>query len=690
MASNVTPGADNWGSSAGGGLEGLAMNVADNRPRESGVEAVRGIPPAYLPQQEQGQPTLPTVGEEARTTQPQAAYTGYAEENPFESEEERYRPTQQQGAVERYDRSRSPYHDDQYGRSPPPPQHRPNPQIMVGGAPLLSPGLGHGHTQGHGGPAAGQVYAPSQAGYGYNTPQDAAINRYSQRIDPAWQLNDPSAIADDDDDGLSYGNQKAKYATNHGDNSTFSLGGSSTGTGHAAKGALGGAVAGGLLGGLLGRSGANTPGSVDNVPLYGAQPAMSMGSINGVPSAGMNADADRYTGNAQFLREEKASKLAAQKAKKRKYVWITVGVVAFIVIAAVVGAVVGTMLTKKDNKTASKPPGSSAEDDLANNGDLGKNSKEIKALMANPDLHKVFPGMDYTPMSTQYPDCLHHPPSQNNITRDIAVLSQLTNVVRLYGTDCNQTEMVLHAIDRLEIKDSMKVWLGVWQDKNVTTNARQLEQMYKVLEDYGDSYFNGVIIGNEMLYREDTTIPELSKLVTGVKANFTKMGLKALPIATSDLGDAWTQQLADAVDVLMSNIHPFFTGKPVRDAAEFTWQFWQWQNVPLKADMSNNFIGETGWPTKGGMSCGYDSNVTTCPDGSVAGIEELNEFMEQWVCPALTNGTNYFWFEAFDEPWKIMYNEEGKEWEDQWGLMDVNRNLKPGVKIPDCGGKTVG
>ena len=42
MASNVTPGADNWGSSAGGGLEGLAMNVADNRPRESGVEAVRG------------------------------------------------------------------------------------------------------------------------------------------------------------------------------------------------------------------------------------------------------------------------------------------------------------------------------------------------------------------------------------------------------------------------------------------------------------------------------------------------------------------------------------------------------------------------------------------------------------------------------------------------------------------------
>ncbi len=34
-------------------------------------------------------------------------------------------------------------------------------------------------------------------------------------------------------------------------------------------------------------------------------------------------------------------------------------------------------------------------------------------------------------------------------------------------------------------------------------------------------------------------------------------------------------------------------------------------------------------------------------------------------------------------------DEPGKEWEDKWGLMDVNRNLKPGVVIPSCGGKTV-
>ncbi|KAJ6436507.1 putative AC9 transposase [Purpureocillium lavendulum] len=49
----------------------------------------------------------------------------------------------------------------------------------------------------------------------------------------------------------------------------------------------------------------------------------------------------------------------------------------------------------------------------------------------------------------------------------------------------------------------------------------------------------------------------------------------------------------------------------------------------------------------------------------------------------------YLWFEAFDEPWKIRFNEKGKEWEDKWGLLDVNRKLKDGVKIPSCSGQTV-
>lgn len=41
-------------------------------------------------------------------------------------------------------------------------------------------------------------------------------------------------------------------------------------------------------------------------------------------------------------------------------------------------------------------------------------------------------------------------------------------------------------------------------------------------------------------------------------------------------------------------------------------------------------------------------------------------------------------FSAFDEPWKVVYNTPGKEWEDKWGLMNVNRDLKDGLVIPTC------
>jgi hypothetical protein len=46
-------------------------------------------------------------------------------------------------------------------------------------------------------------------------------------------------------------------------------------------------------------------------------------------------------------------------------------------------------------------------------------------------------------------------------------------------------------------------------------------------------------------------------------------------------------------------------------------------------------------------------------------------------------------FEAYDEPWKTSFDTDTQKWESKWGLMDENRNVKDGLKIPDCGGTTV-
>ena len=267
--------------------------------------------------------------------------------------------------------------------------------------------------------------------------------------------------------------------------------------------------------------------------------------------------------------------------------------------------------------------------------------------MNNPNLKKVFPGMDYTPLNAQYPDCLTTPPSQNNITADIAVLSQLTNVVRLYGTDCNQTEMVLHSLSQLNLQPSdMTLWLGVYLDSNQTTNTRQLAQMWDVLHTLptdSASPLAGIIVGNEVLYSKYLSEAQLIDTLTSVKQNLSSMGLGAVPVATSDLGDNWNGQLAQAADVIMANVHPFFAGVTPDQAPGWAWDFWQQNDVVLDRQKPN-VISEIGWPSEGGNDCGTQNQA--CPNptaGAVASVPNMNQFMEGFVCQSMKNNTNYFW-----------------------------------------------
>ncbi|CCF34942.1 endo-beta-1,3-glucanase [Colletotrichum higginsianum] len=501
--------------------------------------------------------------------------------------------------------------------------------------------------------------SPASSPYGYNDYYND--NPYYQRHPGHLGVVDPNSIADDGDDGLEYGRSRS------GRNSMLSLSNSDR-TGRSKAAAAGAAAAGGAAAtGLM----ANR-----NVSGYYDPKDVATGYQNGsaVDLGGQE--------KSEWLRNEK-------KSGKKWKICIIVAVV-LVIIGAITGGIVGGLVSRSNREGGSSKSGQgqSADDDKSSNGDLNINSSEIKELMNNKQLHKVFPGMDYTPINTQYPECIHNPPSQNNITRDLAVLSQLTNTIRLYGTDCNQTQMLIHSIQQLKMEDTIKIWMGVWQDKNTTTNARQLEQMWDILDVYGDKYFEGVIVANEILFRQEMTEAALGNLLAEVRTNLTAKGL-SLPVATSDLGDDWTASLAAKSDYIMANIHPFFSGTNANDAAMWTYAFWENQAGGFfKPDKKKNVIAEVGWPTKGGMNCG-DGTAVNCPTRSVAGISELNELLDEWVCPALANGTNYFWFSAFDEPWKIKFNEKNKEWEDQWGLMDVNRNIKSGVVIPDCGGKTV-
>lgn len=451
---------------------------------------------------------------------------------------------------------------------------------------------------------------------------DTPYNRYSssaQNLAPQMGAINPLELADDDDWGMDTNPQNKRRSF-----VPFGHGSSRDGS---RQGSPGSSINAGVLG-----AGAAAAGGASAF----AATRDGNGNYNAVPTAN----------GSNELVAEKSWKKPDDLRKRKKNMWIAIIVIAIVVLGAILGGVLGAMLSRSGGKDGQGSSGGTTAGDVTadNKDDLGIDSSEIKGLMNNPNLHKVFPGMDYTPLNTQWPACLDVPPSQNNITRDMAVMSQLTNAVRLYGTDCNQTQMLIHAIDRLEIKDTMKLWLGVWLDGNDTTNSRQIDQTWQILDDYGCDYFKGIIIGNEVLYREDLTVTQLLGHISDFKKNITDHKCQ-LPVAMADLGDNWTAEMATKVDIVMSNVHPFFAGVDVSLAAGWTWNFWQQNDVALTASNANikQVVAEVGWPSAGGKNCGQSPTCDDTVKGSVAGIDEMNQFMEDWICPSMKNGTEYFW-----------------------------------------------
>lgn len=106
-------------------------------------------------------------------------------------------------------------------------------------------------------------------------------------------------------------------------------------------------------------------------------------------------------------------------------------------------------------------------------------------------------------------------------------------------------------------------------------------------------------------------------------------------------------QLILAPHSFMANVHPFFGGLPIDEAADWTWLFFEGNDVNVAAAAPNNpdvYIDETGWPSNSLTA----ENMTY--EAATAGVPELQTFLDTYPCVANTNGTHYFFFSGYDEP----------------------------------------
>lgn len=225
-------------------------------------------------------------------------------------------------------------------------------------------------------------------------------------------------------------------------------------------------------------------------------------------------------------------------SRKKKLLLIAGGVSLVVLIAIAVAVGVSVSKSKK------------AVSDLKTAGVVESKKNDPSDFEKDSRLKRSFYAMCYTPMNAQYPDC---GATQANVTEDIQLLSQLTPRLRLYGSDCGVSEMVLTAIE--ETKVNMSAWLALWVDDDEDTWQRQLSTTQTVLKKHGVDHVEGLIVGNEYVLNGGS-ITTLVTRINQVRSWVQDQKFdKTIQIATADAGSVITTAMAEAVDVVMANTH---------------------------------------------------------------------------------------------------------------------------------------
>jgi len=222
--------------------------------------------------------------------------------------------------------------------------------------------------------------------------------------------------------------------------------------------------------------------------------------------------------------------------------------------------------------------------------------------------------------------------------------------------------------------------------------SRQLALVLDAIKTYGTDHVKGVTVGNEFMLNwlgsNGATDPNsaignqgaqlLLTNITDTRNQLKALNLpKTIQVGTSDAGSYFNKLVLQAVDYGMANVHPWFGNVSIQDAASWTWEFFQEQNVQPASLLSNKptmYIAETGWPSSS-LDAGNESN-----GASTASITNLQYFLDHFVCQANTNQTGYFYFEFQDQLWQA---KQFGGVEGSWGLFTDNKTLKA-VNIPTC------
>jgi exo-beta-1,3-glucanase (GH17 family) len=172
---------------------------------------------------------------------------------------------------------------------------------------------------------------------------------------------------------------------------------------------------------------------------------------------------------------------------------------------------------------------------------------------------------------TDFPFTLVDVPTDNGTflpKRHLEIFTDLMSYqrIRLYGADCNQTSLVMDAIQRTKV--NMTVYIGNYpvSTDNNTAYLRQRDELVKAIDDFGTDNIGGVTVGNEFMLNYMTAHgtndpnsaiaePGAELLIADIddtRSNLTSMDLpKTLLVGTSDAGSYFSNEVMEKVDYIV-------------------------------------------------------------------------------------------------------------------------------------------
>src|SRR5712672_2143304 len=265
-----------------------------------------------------------------------------------------------------------------------------------------------------------------------------------------------------------------------------------------------------------------------------------------------------------------------------------------------------------------------------------------------PDFKGILPSVSYAPFEgTAHPD-VDNIPNAEKIRADLRTLAPLTRAIRLYSST-GGGELVPSVANEV----GLKVTVGAWIDKNADRNEREMLSAIDLAR--RNSNVNGIVVGNETIYRGEQKIEDLIKLIQGVKGSVN------VPVTTGEIWNIWLEhpELASSVDFIAAHILPYWEGFSDKQAVD--------QALIIYQKLRDAFpgkrivIAEFGWP-----STGYNLK------NAVPGPFEQAVTLRNFVSRAEAIGMEYNIVEAIDQPWKFFEGGVGP----YWGILNASREPK--------------